>query len=179
VIEATAACNTDWSWGIKARCRALLGEGERAERLYREAIERLARTRLRPELARAHLLYGEWLRRENRRVDARVQLHAAHDEFASIGMEAFADRARAELQATGEKVRKRTIETRDDLTAQEQQIAALARQGLSNPEIAARLFLSPRTVEWHLHNVFNKLGIRSRGELSNALLDSDVHFVAA
>jgi DNA-binding NarL/FixJ family response regulator len=115
------------------------------------------------------LLYGEWLRRENRRVDARVQLHAAHDEFASIGMEAFADRARAELQATGEKVRKRTVETRDDLTAQERQIAALARQGLSNPEIGARLFLSPRTVEWHLHNVFSKLRIRSRRELADVL----------
>src|SRR5204862_604588 len=155
VIAATAPCNTDWSLGIQARCRAVLSEDARAERLHREAIERLARTPLRPELARAHLLYGEWLRRENRRVDARVQLHAAHDQFASIGMEAFADRARAELQATGEKVRKRTVETRDDLTAQERQIAALARQGLSNPEIAARLFLSPRTVEWHLHNVFS------------------------
>jgi DNA-binding CsgD family transcriptional regulator len=127
-----------------------VSEGESAERLHREAIERLSRTRLRPELARAHLLYGEWLRRENRRVDARVQLHAAHDQFASIGMEAFAARARAELQASGEKVRKRTVETRDDLTAQERQISALARQGLSNPEIGAQLFLSPRTVEWHL-----------------------------
>jgi DNA-binding CsgD family transcriptional regulator len=155
--------------GIQSRCRALVSEGESADRLHREGIERLSHTGLRPELARAHLLYGEWLRRENRRVDARVHLHAAHDEFASIGMEAFADRARAELQATGEKVRKRTIETRDDLTAQEQQIAALARQGLSNPEIAARLFLSPRTVEWHLRNVFTKLDIRSRRELTRAL----------
>jgi DNA-binding CsgD family transcriptional regulator len=179
VMAATAPCKTDWSLGIQARCRALLGEGESAERLHREAIERLARTRLRPELARAHLLYGEWLRRENRRVDARVQLHAAHDQFASIGMEAFAARARAELQATGEKVRKRTVETRDDLTAQERQISALARQGLSNPEIGARLFLSPRTVEWHLHNVFTKLDIRSRRELANALPSSDSHLVPA
>jgi len=106
-----------------------------------------------------------------------LQLHAAHDQFASIGMEAFAARARTELQATGERVRKRTVETRDDLTAQERQCAALARQGLSNPEIAARLFLSPRTVEWHLHNVFSKLGIRSRRELSNALPNSGVQFV--
>jgi DNA-binding CsgD family transcriptional regulator len=173
VMAATEPSTTDWGRGMQARCRALLSEGERAERLYQEAIERLARTRRRPELARAHLLYGEWLRRENRRVDARVQLRAAHDQFTSIGMEAFADRARAELQVTGEKVRKRTVETRDDLTAQERQIAALARQGLSNPEIAARLFLSPRTVEWHLRNVFTKLGIRSRRELSRALSRSD------
>jgi DNA-binding CsgD family transcriptional regulator len=169
VISATAPCNTDWSLGIQARCRALVSEGECAERLHGEAIERLSRTRLRPELARAHLLYGEWLRRENRRVDARVQLRAAHEQFASIGMEGFADRARAELQVTGEKARKRTIETRDDLTPQERQIGALARQGLSNPEIGARLFLSPRTVEWHLHNVFTKLGIRSRRELADVL----------
>jgi DNA-binding NarL/FixJ family response regulator len=179
VIAATASCNTDWGRGMQARCRALLSEDESAERLHREAIERLARTRRRTELARAHLLYGEWLRRENRRVDARVQLHAAHDQFASIGMEAFADRARAELQATGEKVRKRTVETRDDLTAQERQIAGLARQGLSNPEIAARLFLSPRTVEWHLRNVFTKLGIHSRRELSGALARSGADLALA
>jgi DNA-binding CsgD family transcriptional regulator len=129
------------------------------------AIERLARTPLRPELARAHLLYGEWLRRENRRVDARDQLRTAHEMLATIGMEAFAERARKELQATGEKVRRRTVETRDDLTAQERQIALLAADGLSNPEIGAQLFLSPRTVEWHLRNVFTKLGIRSRREL--------------
>jgi DNA-binding CsgD family transcriptional regulator len=172
VMAATAPSSTDWGRGIQARCRALLSKGESAERLHREAIERLAKTRRRPDLARAHLLYGEWLRRENRRIDARVQLRAAYDQFASIGMEAFADRARAELQVTGEKVRKRTVETRDDLTAQERQIAALARQGLSTPEIAARLFLSPRTVEWHLRNVFTKLGIHSRRELSRALARS-------
>ena len=179
VMSATAPCNTDWSLGIQARCRALVSEGESAERLHREAIERLSRTRLRPELARAHLLYGEWLRRENRRVDARVQLRAAHDQFASIGMEGFADRARAELQVTGEKVRKRTVETRDDLTAQERQIAALARQGLSNPEIAARLFLSPRTVEWHLRNAFMKLGIHSRRELTHVLPSSGSELITA
>jgi DNA-binding NarL/FixJ family response regulator len=179
VIAATAPADTDWGRGMQARCRALLSEGESAERLHHEAIERLARTRRRPELARAHLLYGEWLRRENRRIDARVHLRAAHDQFASIGMEAFADRARAELQLTGEKVRKRTVETRDDLTAQERQIAGLARQGLSNPEIATRLFLSTRTVEWHLRNVFTKLGIRSRRELSRALARSDEELALA
>ena len=166
LAERTQPCGTEWALGIEARCRALLSEGETAERLYREAIERLSRTRLRPELARAHLVYGEWLRRENRRVDAREQLRTAQEMFAAIGMEAFAARARNELQASGEKVRKRTVETRDDLTAQERQIARLARDGLSNPEIGARLFLSPRTVEWHLRNVFNKLDIRSRRELA-------------
>jgi DNA-binding NarL/FixJ family response regulator len=172
VMAATAPSSTDWGRGMEARCRALLSEGESAERLYREAIERLARTRRRPELARAHLLYGEWLRRENRRVDARVQLRAAHDQFASIGMEAFAERARGELLATGEKVRKRTIATRDVLTAQERQIARLAREGLSNPDIGTRLFLSPRTVEWHLRNAFTKLGIHSRQVLTHALSSS-------
>jgi len=133
----------------------------------------LSRTKLRPELARAHLLYGEWLRRENRRLDARLQLRIAHDQCTLIGMEAFAERARTELHATGEHVRRHTVETRDDLTAQERQIAELARDGLSNPEIGARLFLSPRTVEWHLRHVFTKLGIRSRRELANALPSSD------
>ena len=157
---------------MEARCRALLTEGAGADELYREAIDRLSRTRLRPELARGHLLYGEWLRRENRRVDARHHLRTAHEMLVEIGMEAFAERARNELRASGEKVRKRTVETRDDLTAQERQIARLARDGLSNPEIAARLFLSPRTVEWHGRNVFNKLNIRSRRELANALPSS-------
>jgi DNA-binding CsgD family transcriptional regulator len=173
LTEATCAAETDWGLGIAARSRALLSEGETAERLYQEAIERLGRTRLRPELARARLLYGEWLRREKRRVDARAQLRAAHDQFTSIGMEAFAERARKELVATGERVRKRTVETREDLTAQERQIAQLAGEGLSNPEIGARLFLSPRTVEWHLRKVFTKLGIRSRWELSSALPSSE------
>ena len=169
LAEFTQAGGTDFGLGIQARSRALVTESRAADELYREAIDRLRRTRLRPELARAHLLYGEWLRRENRRVDAREQLRTAYQMLTAIGMEAFAERARKELQATGENVRKRTAGTRDDLTAQERQIARLARDGLSTPEISARLFLSSRTVEWHLRNVFTKLGIRSRRELANAL----------
>jgi ATP/maltotriose-dependent transcriptional regulator MalT len=179
IIAATAVASTDWALGIAARCRALLSEGDAADGLYREAIERLGRTRLRPELARAHLLYGEWLRRENRRVDARAQLRTAHELFIAIGMDAFAERTRGELLATGGKVRKRTVETRDELTAQEGQVARLARDGLSNPEIGARLFLSPRTVEWHLRKVFSKLGIRSRRELARVLPASDPELVTA
>jgi DNA-binding CsgD family transcriptional regulator len=169
LAKTTRPCGTDFALGLEARCRALVSDGTAADDLYREAIERLRRTRLRPEVGRAHLLYGEWLRRENRRVDAREHLRTAHEMLVAIGMEAFAERARQELQATGEKVRKRTAETRDDLTAQERQIARLASDGLSNPEIGARLFLSSRTVEWHLRHVFVKLGIRSRRELPSAL----------
>jgi DNA-binding CsgD family transcriptional regulator len=177
LAETTQPCGTDAALGIEARSRALLSEGETAESLYEEAIDRLARTRLRTELARAHLLYGEWLRRENRRVAARPQLRAAHDLCTSIGMEAFAERARKELLATGERVRSRSVETRDELTAQQHQIAQLARDGLSNPEIGARLFLSPRTVEWHLRKVFSKLGIHSRRELANVLPGADPRLV--
>jgi DNA-binding NarL/FixJ family response regulator len=141
--------------------------------LYQEAIERLGRTRLRPELARAHLLYGEWLRRENRRTDAREQLRTAHDLLSAIGMEAFAERARRELLATGETVRKRTVQTAvkasQELTPQESQVARLARDGLSNPEIGAQLFISSHTVQYHLSKVFAKLGIASRRELHTAL----------
>jgi DNA-binding CsgD family transcriptional regulator len=143
------------------------------EELYRQAIPLLDESRLRVESARAQLLYGEWLRRENRRVDARPQLRAAYETFATIGAQPFAERARIELVATGERVRRRTVETRDDLTAQERQIAQLARDGLSNPEIATRLFLSPRTVEWHLRKVFIKLGVSSRKELRGALRGSE------
>ena len=172
------ATRTDWALGIEARSRALLNEGAHAEGLFREAIEHLGRTRVRAELARAHLLYGEWLRRENRRFDARPSLRAAHEQFTSMGMEAFAERARNELLATGETVRARTVEARDDLTAQERQIAQLAGDGLSNPEIGARLFLSPRTVEWHLRKVFTKLGIRSRRQLASSLPASDAAALA-
>ena len=169
LMQTTQSCDTDFAAGVEARARALVADDATAEDEYREAITRLGRTALRPELARAHLLYGEWLRRLGRRVAAREQLRAAHELFVTIGMEAFADRARRELLATGEKVRKRSIETIDELTPQELQIAKLARDGLSNPEISARLFLSPRTIEWHLRKVFSKLGIASRKELRSAL----------
>jgi DNA-binding CsgD family transcriptional regulator len=165
----TQPCGTDFALGIEARSRALLSGGAAADDLYREAIDRLSRTRLRPELARAHLLYGEWLRRQGRRVDAREQLRAAHDLLDAIGMEAFAERARRELLATGERVRKRTVETSAELTAQEALIARLARDGLSNPEIGARLFISARTVKYHLGKVFTKLDISSRAQLHRAL----------
>ena len=167
--EISRAAGTDWALGVEARSRALLSEGEAAERLYHEAIERLGRTRIRVALARAHLLYGEWLRRENRRVDAREQLRIAHQLYSSMGMEGFAERARRELSATGETVRKRTVETPDELTMQEAQIARLASDGLSNPEIGARLFISPRTVEWHLRKVYTKLGVSSRQQLHKTL----------
>jgi DNA-binding CsgD family transcriptional regulator/tetratricopeptide (TPR) repeat protein len=179
LAQTTRPCGTDFALGLEARCRALLSDGPVADELYREAVDRFSRTRLRPDLARAHLLYGEWLRRQNRRFDAREQLRSADELFVAIGMEAFAERARKELQATGEKVRRRTVEARDELTAQERQIARLARDGLSNPEIGARLFLSPRTIEWHLRNVFTKLDIRSRRELSTALAASDSNLVPA
>jgi DNA-binding CsgD family transcriptional regulator len=162
LAESTSVSGTDWALGVEARSRALLSAGEAADRLYLEAIERLGRTPMRTELARAHLLYGEWLRRENRRTDARGQLRSAYQMLTAMGMEGFAERARRELLATGETVRKRTVETLTDLTAQEAQIAKLARDRHTNQEIAAQLFISPRTVEWHLGNVFTKLGITSR-----------------
>ena len=171
LAEATSVAQTDWGQGIYARSRALLSDGEDAEGWYRLAVDRLSRTDLRPELARAHLLYGEWLRREGRRADARAQLHTAHGMFDAIGMEAFAERAGRELAASGETVRRRTPGTHDQLTPQEAQIAQLARAGLSNPDIAAQLFLSVRTVEWHLRKVFTKLKISSRMQLQRALPD--------
>ena len=172
LAEITTASGTDWALGIEARSRALLSEGDAAERLYRESIERLGRTRIRADLARAHLLYGEWLRRERRRVDARAQLRIAHDMLDAMGMDAFAERARRELEATGETARSRTLAPGDErLTAQEALIARMARDGLSNPEIAARLFISPRTVQYHLRKVFAKLRVESRSQLDRVLPD--------
>ena len=164
LTETTQPSGNDLALGVEARCRALLS-GETAERLYHEAIGRLGRTQLRPDLARAHLLYGEWLRRQGRRVDARQHLRTAYDMLTAIGMAAFAERARRELIATGERVNKRTAETPDQLTAQEALIARLARDGQSNAEIGAQLFISTRTVEWHLRKVFTKLGVSSRRQL--------------
>jgi DNA-binding CsgD family transcriptional regulator len=172
LVDAPSASGTDWGLGIVARSRALVSEDGAAEALYLEAITRLGRTPLRPELARAHLVYGEWLRRENRRIDARAQLRTAYELFIGFGADAFAERARRELVATGEKVRKRSDETRGQLTAQEEQIARLATDGHTNQEIGAQLFLSPRTVEWHLHKVFTKLGVASRMQLRDKLPDA-------
>ncbi|MEV5828619.1 AAA family ATPase [Spirillospora sp. NPDC052242] len=171
LADVTEPCDTDWAQGILTRCRALLSDDTAAADLYLQAIERLDRTLLRPELARAHLLYGEWLRRNRRPAEARTRLRTAHEMFQSIGMEAFAERARRELLATGETVRKRKDEISPShaLTPQEEQIAMLVREGFSNPEVGARLFLSPRTIEWHLRKIFIKLGISSRRELSDAL----------
>jgi DNA-binding CsgD family transcriptional regulator len=164
--ETTRASGTDWALGVEARSRALLGDGDIAERLYREAIERLARTQVRVDLARAHLVYGEWLRREQRRADAREHLRTAYEMFSHMGVEGFAERARRELLATGGTARRRPEETRSVLTPQEAQIAQLAREGLSNTEIGARLFISPRTAQYHLRKVFLKLDITSRNQLS-------------
>jgi DNA-binding CsgD family transcriptional regulator len=167
--ERTRVTPTAWVRGIEALVRALLSEGGAAEQLYRDSIAHLGQTRVRAQLARAHLLYGEWLRRQRRRADAREQLRTAHAMLDAMGMEAFADRARRELAATGETARKRTIETTSQLTAQETQVARLARDGLSNPEIGARLFISAHTVRYHLGKVFTKLGIGSRSQLEHVL----------
>ena len=173
--ERTQVTRTEWVLGIEARIRALLSDGQAADSCYQESVERLGRTRLRAELARSHLLYGEWLRRQGRRTDAREQLRTAHRMLDTMGMAAFAERARRELRATGETVRKRTVTAArtagagETLTAQEAQVARLARDGLSNPEIGARLFISPRTAAYHLSNVFTKIGISSRSQLDRVL----------
>jgi DNA-binding CsgD family transcriptional regulator len=172
LVDAPSASGSDWGLGIVARSRALVSEDDAAEASYLEAVTRLGRTPLRPELARAHLVYGEWLRRESRRIDAREQLRTAYEMFVGFGADAFAERTRRELLATGEKVRKRSDETRGRLTAQEEQIARLAADGHTNQEIGAQLFLSPRTVEWHLHKVFTKLGVGSRMQLRDKLPDA-------
>jgi ATP/maltotriose-dependent transcriptional regulator MalT len=172
--ERTSAAGTDWALGVLARSRALVTEGKAADAFYREAIERLERTRIRVEAARAHLLYGEWLRRAGRRTDARDHLRIAYDMFNRFRAEAFAERSRRELQATGETVVKRIPERRIELTAQEAQIARLASEGFTNPEIGSRLFLSPHTVEWHLRKVFAKLQISSRRQLHTKLPDAAI-----
>ena len=169
LAATTQAAGSDWALGIEARSRALLSDGADAEAAYKDAIDRLDGTKIRGELARAHLLYGEWLRRERRRAEARRRLHAAHDMFTHMGMDAFAARAAGELRATGETVRKRSVETRGELTAQEAQVAKLARDGLSNPEIGERLFISARTAQYHLKKVFTKLDITSRSQLDRVL----------
>jgi DNA-binding CsgD family transcriptional regulator len=164
--ERTQASGTEWARGTEARCRGLVSDDESA---YREAIERLARSHAALELARSRLVYGEWLRRENRRTEARELLRSAHESFSRMGAEAFADRARRELLATGETVRRTTPDTRNALTPQEIQVARLVRDGHTNPEIGAQLYISPRTVEYHLHKVFRKLDVSNRRELRNAL----------
>jgi DNA-binding CsgD family transcriptional regulator len=169
VQETTRAAGTDWALGIEARLRALLSDGDDADELYKEAITRLARSRVRVQLARTHLLYGEWLRRQRRRLDAREQLRTAHELFTDFGVEAFAERARLELEATGERARKRTADTLDQLTPQETQIARFAAQGDTNREIAARLFISASTVEYHLRKAFRKLDVKSRVQLADRL----------
>jgi DNA-binding CsgD family transcriptional regulator len=173
--ERASVTPTEWVLGIEARVRALLSDGELADRYYRESIERLGRTRVRAQLARAHLLYGEWLRRQRRRGEAREQLRTAYEMLDAMGIAAFAERASRELLATGETARKRIVETAVELTAQESQVARLARDGLSNPQIATRLFISARTVQYHLGKVFTKLDITSRAQLAQALpRDPDV-----
>ncbi len=167
--ERARAGGTEWARGIEARSRALLAEGRTADDLYREAIERLGRCRVVLELARAHLVYGEWLRRERRRIEAREQLRIAHEMFAAMGAQSFAHRAQRELLATGERARRRSGETADLLTTQEQQVTHMARDGRSNQDIGGQLFISPKTVEYHLHKAFTKLGISSRHQLEHVL----------
>jgi DNA-binding CsgD family transcriptional regulator len=169
LAASTGASGTPWALGVEARSRALLAHGAQAETLYREAIDRLEPTRLRVDVARAHLLYGEWLRRERRRLDARDELRVAYEFFADRGMAAFAERARIELRATGEHARARTVDTVDQLTPQEGQVSRLAAEGHTNREIAAQLFISPSTVEYHLRKAFRKLDVKSRTQLASRI----------
>jgi DNA-binding CsgD family transcriptional regulator len=172
LTESTAASGTEWAAAVEDRCRALLSEGALAEKLYRSAIDRLLPTALRLDLARTHLLFGEWLRRESRPVDAREQLRSAHGLFTDFGSESFSERARIELRATGEHARKRSPDTNNHLTPQEERITHLVAQGGSNAEVAAQMFISPSTVEYHLHKVFRKLGVKSRTQLAKQVLES-------
>ena len=169
LTERTQASGTDWALGIEACSRALLSDGDAADALYQEAVERLARTRARVHLARAHLVYGEWLRRRAAALGRTQHLRVAHDMFSHAGVAGFAERARRELSATGETVRRRTVEAQDVLTPQEAQVAQLAAEGHTNPEIGAQLFISRRTAEYHLSKVFTKLAISSRRQLRGAL----------
>jgi DNA-binding CsgD family transcriptional regulator len=169
LTERTCASGTEWALGVDACSRALLSDDQAADALYREAIEHLGRCRIAVHLARARLLYGEWLRRQNRRQESRAQLRSACEAFSRVGADGFAERARRELLATGATVRRRTLSPVAELTSQEAQIARLARDGHTNSEIAAQLFISPRTVEWHLGNVFTKLGVSSRRHLRSVL----------
>jgi DNA-binding CsgD family transcriptional regulator len=173
LAEMTQVSGTEWALGIAARSTALLADGQLAEELHVEAIDRLGRSRIAVDLARAHLLYGEWLRRERRRRDARKELRVAHERFSDFRMEAFAERARFELEATGERARKRTVDTLDQLTPQEAQISRLAAEGSTNREIAAHLFISPSTVEYHLRKAFRKLDVKSRTQLARRVSSSD------
>jgi DNA-binding CsgD family transcriptional regulator len=177
--EQTRASGTEWARGIEAVCRALLSEGRQADALYRAAIEHLGQTRVAVHLARAHLLYGEWLRRERRLREAREQLRIAHERFESMGAEAFATRAETELAATGERRHPRIADALDSLTAKQAHIARLARAGHSNQQIGAQVFLSPRTVEYHLSMVFRKLNISSRSQLAQALPADPVELLSA
>jgi DNA-binding CsgD family transcriptional regulator len=174
-LSTMTIAESDWTAGLDARSRALLSDGHDAERCYIEAVERFGRTPLRPELARTHLLYGEWCDGEGRRADARRELRTAHDLFAAMGAEAFAERARRELAGTGERIRRHEVDAPTELTPQEEHIARLARDGHTNSEIAATLFLSTRTIEWHLRKIFGKLGISSRKELDHALSSHGRH----
>jgi RNA polymerase sigma factor (sigma-70 family) len=169
LAEMAKVSGTDWALGVAARSDALMADDQLAEARYVEAVERLGRTRMAVDLARAHLLYGEWLRRQRRRLDARGQLRTAHRSFSDFGMEAFAERARVELEATGEYARRRTVDTLGQLTPQEAQIARLVAEGNTNREIAAQLFISPSTVEYHLRKTFRKLGVKSRTQLANRM----------
>jgi RNA polymerase sigma factor (sigma-70 family) len=169
ITEMSVVSGTPWARGVAARSQALLADDDVGEALYRESIEQLERSRMAVDLARAHLLFGEWLRRQRRRVEAREHLRTAHERFSDFGMEAFADRARVELEATGEHARKRTHDTLDQLTPQEAQISRLVAQGNTNRQVAAQLFISPSTVEYHLRKAFRKLGVTSRTQLARRL----------
>jgi RNA polymerase sigma factor (sigma-70 family) len=169
LADRCRATGTDWALGIAARSHALVIDDERADELYAQAIDRLSQTHVAVDLARAHLLYGEWLRRQPRRVDARKELRVAHEMFTDFGMDAFGERARIELQATGEHARTRTVDALGQLTPQEAEISRLVAQGNTNREVAAQLFISPSTVEYHLHKAFRKLGVRTRTELARRM----------